>query len=178
MLHIESWRRSICSPLSGLKVFEEKKYLESLNRYNVQIVGPVSDSISLHSGSSAYQIRGADTLNFGEPADWVRSKGILADFRVSLVMLPEIPESYGSTQDNPTDDILGLIQHWEAATTIESQQAEKLTAMISQQEIEDQIALYEQAFGMSSDEFLLRVHEGTAPDTFEAMDWLVLLRHR
>ena len=45
-------------------------------------------------------------------------------------------------------------------------------------DIELQIAEYEEQFGMSSDEFLHRWHNGDAPDTFETMDWRILLRHQ
>lgn len=48
---------------------------------------------------------------------------------------------------------------------------------VSKEEIENQIASYEQVFGMSSEEFLERVREGAAPDTFETMDWKILLRY-
>lgn len=49
---------------------------------------------------------------------------------------------------------------------------------MSQGEIEEKIARYEKLFGMSSAAFLQRWREGTAPDTFETMDWAILLRHR
>lgn len=46
------------------------------------------------------------------------------------------------------------------------------------EEAEQLIAHYEQLFVMSSEEFLRRVKDGTAPDTFETMDWVILLRLR
>lgn len=49
--------------------------------------------------------------------------------------------------------------------------------LISQEEIGQKIARYEQAFGMSSREFLQTMKEGIAPDTFETMDWMILLRY-
>jgi hypothetical protein len=52
------------------------------------------------------------------------------------------------------------------------------SATLSQNDIASQIAQYEREFGMSSDEFLQRMREGTAPDTFETMDWMILLRNR
>lgn len=49
---------------------------------------------------------------------------------------------------------------------------------LTSEDVESQIAHYECRFSMSSEEFLKRWREGTAPDTFETMDWLILLRHR
>jgi len=56
--------------------------------------------------------------------------------------------------------------------------AQPAATMLSQEDIEHQIAHYEQQFGMSSEEFSRRMREGTAPDTFETMDWMILLRNR
>jgi hypothetical protein len=56
--------------------------------------------------------------------------------------------------------------------------AEEATAVMSHEEIEQQIGHYEQMFGMSSEAFIEQVRAGTAPDTFETMDWMILLRHR
>jgi hypothetical protein len=49
---------------------------------------------------------------------------------------------------------------------------------MSQEEIERKIVHYEQVFDMSSQEFSQKMKEGSAPDTFETMDWMILLRHR
>jgi len=49
---------------------------------------------------------------------------------------------------------------------------------MTRQEIEEHIAAYEEMFGMSSDEFLRSVRDGTAPDTFETNDWRILLKYR
>jgi hypothetical protein len=45
-------------------------------------------------------------------------------------------------------------------------------------DIEAQIARYEDMFGISSTEFLRRMQNGDAEDSFEAMHWMMLLRHR
>ncbi len=49
--------------------------------------------------------------------------------------------------------------------------------VMSQDDIESVITQYERQFGMTSEEFLQKCHEGTAPDTYEAMDWAILLKH-
>ena len=48
--------------------------------------------------------------------------------------------------------------------------------ILTVEEMKAQIARYEKDFGMSSEEFLQQMKNGTAPDTFEAMDWMALLR--
>ena len=60
----------------------------------------------------------------------------------------------------------------------EEQGLDHSSLVMSQDEIERQLAHYEQVFGMSSEEFLKRKRDGTVPDTFETMDWMILLRHR
>ncbi len=49
--------------------------------------------------------------------------------------------------------------------------------VMSQDDIERVITQYERQFGMTSEEFLQKRHEGTAPDTYEAMDWAILLKY-
>lgn len=49
--------------------------------------------------------------------------------------------------------------------------------VLTEEEIRTQIAAYEQRFEMSSAEFLRHKQNGTAPDTFETMYWMGLLRH-
>lgn len=44
------------------------------------------------------------------------------------------------------------------------------------EEMKAQIASYEEEFGMSSQEFLEQMKNGTAPDTFDTMYWMALLR--
>ncbi len=48
--------------------------------------------------------------------------------------------------------------------------------MISDEEIEMKISEYEEAYNMSSDEFMRQMRDGTAPDEFETMSWMILLR--
>ncbi len=48
-------------------------------------------------------------------------------------------------------------------------------SQITKKEVEEQIAAYEQMFGMSSEELLQSMHDGTAPDTFEINVWMALL---
>jgi len=48
--------------------------------------------------------------------------------------------------------------------------------MISDEEIEMQIAEYEKQYGMTSEEFMRQMREGTAPDEFETMSWMISLR--
>lgn len=50
--------------------------------------------------------------------------------------------------------------------------------LMTREEIEATIARYESMFGMSSEEFLRARKAGLAPDTFEALDWANLLKHR
>jgi hypothetical protein len=45
-------------------------------------------------------------------------------------------------------------------------------------EIENEIAFYEQRYGMSSEEFLKQRSQGEAPDNFDTTDWFILLKHR
>lgn len=51
------------------------------------------------------------------------------------------------------------------------------TVLLTENDVVDQIEQYEQMYGMTSREFLRRVHAGTEPDTFETMLWKSLLRH-
>ncbi len=46
---------------------------------------------------------------------------------------------------------------------------------LSDEEIEMRISEYEKAYGISSDEFMRQMRDGTAPDEFETMDWMMLL---
>lgn len=55
---------------------------------------------------------------------------------------------------------------------------EEEISVLTQEEIEAQIAHYEKVFGMSSEVFLQQMQNGTADDTFETMHWMMLLRHR
>jgi hypothetical protein len=54
---------------------------------------------------------------------------------------------------------------------------EEEISVLTREEFEAQIAHYEKVFGMSSAEFLRKMEEGTADDTFETMHWMMLLRH-
>ena len=65
----------------------------------------------------------------------------------------------------------------EATGQEESVAEELLPGELSYEEIAAIISRYEDRFQMSSKEFLQRVSEGTAPDTFETMDWMILLRN-
>ncbi len=56
--------------------------------------------------------------------------------------------------------------------------AEEAAAVMSHEEIERQIEHYERVYGISSEAFIEQVRAGIAPDTFETMDWMILLRHR
>lgn len=49
---------------------------------------------------------------------------------------------------------------------------------LTSEDIAKRIADYERAFGMSSEELLEKARDGTAPDTYEVGEWLILLRHR
>ena len=49
---------------------------------------------------------------------------------------------------------------------------------MTREDIQEQIAVYEQMFGMSSEELLQSVHDGTVPDTFEINVWMALLEYR
>lgn len=53
----------------------------------------------------------------------------------------------------------------------------KRAGEMTQGEIEEKIARYESQFDMSSAEFLQQRQEGTAPDTFETMEWMILLKY-
>lgn len=55
---------------------------------------------------------------------------------------------------------------------------EQKAGNMTRSEIETQIAQYEEQFGMSSEEFLQQMEEGRTPDSFEAIDWAILLKHR
>lgn len=46
---------------------------------------------------------------------------------------------------------------------------------MSREECQEQIARYEERFAMTSEELLEKVKLGTAPDSFEVMDWRALL---
>ena len=178
-LQVEIRQDSTYSPLPKRRSPEEEERLSALNRRKFIVWGPVSDSISVKSGSSAYRISGADTLNFGDPAKWVQSKGILVDLRLLPGSISKALEGYyGLSLGIPVEGVMDLIQHRRVVEALTPQQVEEPVGVISQQEIEDQIAHYERTFGMSSEEFMQQVQEGTAPDTFEAMHWRILLRYR
>lgn len=49
-------------------------------------------------------------------------------------------------------------------------------SMVSDEEIEMQITAYEKQYGMTSEEFMRQMRDGTAPDEFETMSWMMLLR--
>jgi hypothetical protein len=51
-------------------------------------------------------------------------------------------------------------------------------ALMTDEEVEERIAHYEKLYGFSSEEFLKRRKEGTAPDSFEAMAWMMMLKFR
>jgi hypothetical protein len=53
--------------------------------------------------------------------------------------------------------------------------AEQPEAYVSKDELSQEIANYEKKYGMSSDELLRRIQEGTAPENSEIMDWKILL---
>ncbi len=47
--------------------------------------------------------------------------------------------------------------------------------MVTDEEIRMQIAEYEKQYGMTSEEFMRQMREGTAPDEFETMSWMISL---
>ncbi len=49
-------------------------------------------------------------------------------------------------------------------------------SVLTEDEIMSQISRYEKMFGMSSEEFLRQKQNGTEDDSFETMDWMILLR--
>jgi hypothetical protein len=51
-------------------------------------------------------------------------------------------------------------------------------SLITDEQIAERIAEYEQHFGINSDEFLQQMRDGTIEDSFETMDWMILLRHK
>lgn len=51
-------------------------------------------------------------------------------------------------------------------------------SLLTHEEIDRRIAQYESQYDMTSEEFLRRRREGTAPDTFETMVWAILLDYR
>jgi hypothetical protein len=51
-------------------------------------------------------------------------------------------------------------------------------SILSKEEIQAQIYQYEQKFGLSSQEFIKKHQEGNVPDTFETMDWIMLLDYQ
>jgi hypothetical protein len=63
---------------------------------------------------------------------------------------------------------------WVSVTRDDAAVAQEMTT----EEVAQRIAGYERMFGMSSEEFLERVRESTAPDTFETNVWMVLLKYR
>ena len=50
--------------------------------------------------------------------------------------------------------------------------------IMTKEEIEEMITRFEKQYGMTSEEFLKRREEGTAPDSWEAMTWVTLLKYR
>jgi hypothetical protein len=51
-------------------------------------------------------------------------------------------------------------------------------AVMTPEEIEEDIAIYETMHGFSSEKLLEMQAEGTLPDTFEIQAWLILLQYR
>ncbi|MCP4348954.1 MAG: hypothetical protein GY795_26030 [Desulfobacterales bacterium] len=49
-------------------------------------------------------------------------------------------------------------------------------SVLTEEEIISQISRYEKMFGMSSEEFLRQKQNGNEDDSFETMDWMILLR--
>ena len=55
---------------------------------------------------------------------------------------------------------------------------EEPTTVLTEANIDEQIRLYEQHYGFTSEQMLRRVEDGTAPEDFELTDWRILLKHR
>ena len=51
-------------------------------------------------------------------------------------------------------------------------------ALMTDEEIEEEIALYEKMHGFSSEKLLEMEAEGTLPDSFEIHAWRILLKYR
>jgi hypothetical protein len=51
-------------------------------------------------------------------------------------------------------------------------------ALVSDEELEQEIAAFEKQYGFSSEKLLEMQAEGTLPDSFEIHLWLVLLKYR
>lgn len=51
-------------------------------------------------------------------------------------------------------------------------------SILSQEEIYHQIDVYESKYGMTSQEFLRQFEQGKISDTFEMMDWIMLLNYQ
>ncbi len=51
-------------------------------------------------------------------------------------------------------------------------------AIMTNAELNAKIAKYEEQFGMTSKEFWEAWHNDAFPDSFEGMDWSILLRYR
>ncbi len=51
-------------------------------------------------------------------------------------------------------------------------------ALMDDEDVERQIHAYEAQFQMTSDEFLALKKRGSFPDSFEAIDWAILLKYR
>ncbi len=49
-------------------------------------------------------------------------------------------------------------------------------SVLTREEIISQISRYEKMFGMSSEEYLRQKQNGNEDDSFETMDWMILLR--
>ena len=51
-------------------------------------------------------------------------------------------------------------------------------ACMSDEDVDTQIERYEHLFGMDSKKFLQMMQDGEVTDSFETMDWLILLKTR
>lgn len=54
---------------------------------------------------------------------------------------------------------------------------EEPNTVLTEANIEEQIRLYEQQYGFSSEEMLRMVESGTAPEDYEITDWRILVKH-
>jgi hypothetical protein len=92
----------------------------------------------------------------------------------------------GSIDAQSADRVIPIEAHGQEENTYVEAQATPVDftastdddGILTREELLEQVRAYETQFGMTSDQFLRMRKAGTAPDTFETIDWAILLKYK